>query len=452
MLVEDRLRERFMSSFYKGTFLLIVTAFFGECIEFIINMVMARELGEHGLGLFMTILPTIFLIVLLATFELPTSISKFIAEKDSKYHLSMLQQVLKWTIIFSIFLTTIASIIIPFIPIFYAYHPLLKWLVILLLPIISFTSIARGYFMGKQQMGKIAASNFLKKIIQLGLLVFLFQWFSFDLNTSVLIAFFTIVGSDTVVLLYLLHMFFVQYQRIKKGKNESMNGKVIWKDLLSVSIPTTGLRIFHALTHAIQPFLIKGALVASGITAANATEQYGMLAGIAMTIGFFPAFISHSFMTMLIPTVSKAYVQKDYAKLQRLLQQVMIITAIYGTISVGIFYFYADTLTMTFFHSTQAAIIVQLLWPYFLLHYFTIPMQAYLIGLGLLKDAVFHSVWATSFSYAAIYYLGSLSQLQMSGIAIGMNLGAVILASMHYLTICKKIGVSMWLTPVNKFQ
>lgn len=178
-----------MSSFYKGTFLLIVTAFFGECIEFIINMVMARELGEHGLGLFMTILPTIFLIVLLATFELPTSISKFIAEKDSKYHLSMLQQVLKWTIIFTIFLTTIASIIIPFIPIFYDYHPLLKWLVILLLPIISFTSIARGYFMGKQQMGKIAASNFLKKIIQLGLLVFLFQWFSFDLNTSVLIAF-----------------------------------------------------------------------------------------------------------------------------------------------------------------------------------------------------------------------------------------------------------------------
>ena len=114
-----------MSSFYKGTFLLIITAFFGECIEFIINMIMARELGEHGLGLFMTVLPTIFLIVLLATFELPTSISKFIAEKDSEHHLSMLQQVLKWTIIFTIFLTIIASIIIPFIPIFNSYHPLL---------------------------------------------------------------------------------------------------------------------------------------------------------------------------------------------------------------------------------------------------------------------------------------------------------------------------------------
>ncbi|MFT8319679.1 MAG: polysaccharide biosynthesis protein [Bacillus sp. (in: firmicutes)] len=441
-----------MSSFYKGTFLLIVTAFFGECIEFLINMVMARELGEKGLGLFMTVLPTIFLIVLLASFELPISISKFIAERDAKYHQSMLQQVIKWTIIFTIVLTIIAAIVIPLVPIFQSYHPILRWLVLLLLPIISFTSIARGFFMGKQQMGKIAVSNFLRKIVQLGMLVFLFQWFSFDLNTSVLIAFCTIVGSDIVVFLYLMHMFFIQYQRIKKGTNEELGAKVIWKDLLSVSVPTTGLRIFHALTHAIQPFLIKGALVASGISAANATEQFGMLAGIALTIGFFPSFIAHSFMTMLIPTVSKAYANKNYQKLQKLLQQVVFITIVYGVIAISIFYFYAEPLTFTFFHSSNAAVMVQLLWPYFLLHYFIIPMQAFLIGFGLLKDAVFHTVWSTVISYTAIYYLGSLSQLQMGGIAIGMNLGAVILALLHYMTICKKIGFSVWLNPVNRVQ
>ncbi|GKU84436.1 polysaccharide biosynthesis protein [Niallia sp. NCCP-28] len=438
-----------MKAFYKGTVLLIVTAFFGECMEFLINMVMARELGEKGLGLFMTVLPTIFLIVLLASFELPISISKFIAEKDAKYHQTMLHQVIKWTIIFTIFLTILAAVIIPFVPIFHSYHPMLKWLVLLMLPIISFTSIARGYFMGKQQMGKIAASNFLRKIVQLGMLVFLFQWFSFDLDTSVLIAFCTIVGSDIVVFLYLMHMFFLQYQRLKKEKNSSLSGRVIWKDLLSVSVPTTGLRIFHALTHAIQPFLIKGALVASGITAANATELFGMLAGIALTIGFFPSFIAHSFMTMLIPTVSKEYANKNYRKLQKLLQQIVGITAVYGIIAVSIFYFFAEPITSRFFHSSQAAVIVQLLWPYFLLHYFIIPMQAYLIGFGLLKDAVIHTIWSTAFSYAAIYYLGSLSQLQMGGIAIGMNLGAVILALLHYMTICKKMGFSIWLTPVN---
>ena len=88
-----------MNSFLKGTILLIAAAFIGECVEFFINMVLARELGENGLGMYMSILPTVFLIVLLASFEMPVSISKFVAEKDKRIHQSMLSHVLKWTII-----------------------------------------------------------------------------------------------------------------------------------------------------------------------------------------------------------------------------------------------------------------------------------------------------------------------------------------------------------------
>lgn len=79
---------------------------------------------------------------------------------------------------------------------------------------------------------------------------------------------------------------------------------------MSVSIPTTAMRIFHAFTHAIQPFLIKAALVRAGFSENLATEHFGMLAGVAMTIGFFPAFIAHSLLIMLIPTVSNAYAKK----------------------------------------------------------------------------------------------------------------------------------------------
>lgn len=79
------------------------------------------------------------------------------------------------------------------------------------------------------------------------------------------------------------------------------------QNLISVSVPTTALRVFHALTHAVQPFLIKAALLKAGVPGEVATEHFGMLAGVAMTIGFFPSFIAHSFLIMLIPTVSKEY-------------------------------------------------------------------------------------------------------------------------------------------------
>ncbi|KAB2336048.1 polysaccharide biosynthesis protein [Cytobacillus depressus] len=438
-----------MNKFFKGTLLLAVAAFAGECIEFLVNMVLARELGERGLGLYMSILPTIFLIVLLASFELPISISKFIAEKDKKYHYSMLNHVIKWTIIFTMILVPLTIVIIPFISVFDQYHPYLRWVVIALIPIVSFSSITRGFFMGKQQMGKIAVYNFSRRLFQLLLLVFLYQLFQFDTKTAVLIAFCTFIGSEIIVFFYLLHMFILQFHQVKRAPREKLGGKSVWRSLMAVSIPTTALRVFHALTHAVEPFLIKAALLRAGVSGMVATEHFGMLAGIAMTIGFFPAFIAHSFLIMLIPTVSEAYAEKNNDKLQQILQQVFVITCLYGIPAVTFFYFFAEPITRIFFHSSDAAIYVQMLWPFFLLHYFIIPMQAYLIGLGLMKETFYHFVWSTIVSFSIMFVLGSMHIFQMDGIIMGMNAGAVILFLLHYLTICKKIGVSILLSPVR---
>ncbi|MBU8880477.1 polysaccharide biosynthesis protein [Bacillus sp. FJAT-29790] len=441
-----------MNKFFKGTLLLAAAAFAAECIEFIVNMVLARELGERGLGMYMSILPTIFLIVLIASFELPISISKFIAERDKKYHKSMLNHVIKLTIVFTAIILPLAIFIMPIVPIFDQYHPLLRWVVIAFIPIVSFSSIARGFFMGKQQMGKIATSNFLRKMVQLLLLVTLYQFFQFDTVTAVFIAFCTFVGSEIVVFLYLLHMFIIQYQQVKKEPSEGMSGRMVRKSLMAVSIPTTAMRVFHALSHAVEPFLIKAALLKAGVSGIVATEHFGMLAGVALTIGFFPAFIAHSFLIMLIPTVSETYAERNIEKLQSLLQQVFMITFLYGIPAVVFFYFYAEPLTNIFFHSSDSAVYLQMLWPFFLLHYFIIPMQAFLIGLGLMKEALFHFVWSTVVSFSVMYVLGSMQSFQMDGIIIGMNTGAAVLTLMHYLTICKKIGVNLLLAPVRRFN
>ncbi|MFD6443424.1 multidrug transporter MatE, partial [Peribacillus sp. NPDC060186] len=109
-------------------------------------------------------------------------------------------------------------------------------------------------------------------------------------------------------------------------------------------------------------------------------------------------------------------------------------------------YLFAEPLTSLFFSSTSAAYYLKLLCPYFLFHFFVIPMQAYLIGLGLVKEAFFHTVWSHIVAFVMMYILGSQASLNMGGIILGMNTGAVLLTLMHYLTICKKIGISIWLT------
>ena len=439
-----------MSTFLKGTILLVLVAFIGECIEFLVNMVLAKELGEAGMGLYMTILPSIFLVVILASLELPISISKLVAEREKKYHFTMLQHATKLTVMVTCVLMLVTAIIIPHVPVFQEYHPYVKWLVLVLIPLIAFMSIARGYFMGIQAMGKIAFANFLRKAIQLLLLVFVYQLFDFQLDVAIFIALCTIVASDIVVFGYLAYEYIVRIRQIRRYPKESMNPRDLSKSLLAISLPTTGMRIFHAISHAVQPFLIKAALIKAGIPAAIANEHFGLLAGVALTIGFFPAFIAHSLLIVLIPTVSEAYAKKDYVRLQTLLQKVMKFTFLYGVPAVVLFYFFGEPLTHLFFESTAATLYLQLLWPYFLFHFFVIPMQAYLIGLGLVKDALYHNIWATVVSFILMFILGSIQQLNMEGIIIGMNMGAVLLTLMHYLTICKKIGLSIFLKDLVK--
>jgi stage V sporulation protein B len=432
-----------MKTFIRATLVLAVAAFVGECMEFVINMVLAKELGEKGLGLYMSILPTIFLVVVLASLELPISISKLVAEKDEVYHRSILSQVTKFAILFTTFFLALALVVLPLVSVFDQYHPIVRWLVMILIPIVSFSSIARGFFMGTHAMGKIAVSNFLRRTLQLLVLVFVFQWFDFTTETAIVLALCAIVASEIGVFGYLIIEYFIKLRYLNGKPGSYLNKKLVRDSLLSVSVPTTGLRIFHAITHAVQPFLIKAALLKAGLSADMATEQFGLLAGVAMSIGFFPAFIAHSLLIVLIPTVSKAYSQKDYDLLQSLLRRVMQFTFMYGVPAVLIFYFFSEPLTSLFLNSSEATFYLQMLWPYFLFHFFVIPMQAILIGLGLVKDAFYHQLWVSFITFSLMFVLGSLQSLQMDGIIIGMNTGAVLLMLLHYLSICKKIGVSI---------
>src|SRR5688500_17109220 len=142
-----------MKSFYKGTLILIVAAFFGECIEFLVNMLLARELHEEGMGLYMSILPIFFLIYVIASLELHISISKFVAENKQAMHYNLIIHALKMAVVVVLVMCVVMPFILSFSSIMDKYHPYIKWLLITLIPIVAFSSIARGYFMGVQQMG-----------------------------------------------------------------------------------------------------------------------------------------------------------------------------------------------------------------------------------------------------------------------------------------------------------
>ncbi|HZG73757.1 MAG TPA: oligosaccharide flippase family protein [Chondromyces sp.] len=432
-----------MNSFLKGTVLLVSVAFAGECLELLTNVILTRELGEHGMGRYMSILPSIFLVVILASFELPISLSKLIAEKEKEYHKGILSYTIKiaWTA--TAILIAMVGLAFLLIPAFQEIEPVIRLMIILLIPIISFSSVARGYFMGIQKMRKIAIANFLRKVAQLGLLVLFFRLYNFDGETALLTAICTLIASEFIVFIYLFHSYYFGVRQLKRAPAVLMKEKEMRKRLLGVSLPTTGMRIFHAVSNAVEPMIIKAALVAGGLSATAATEQFGTLTGVAFTIGFFPAFIAHSLLIMLIPTVAERFSRQDISGLVGLLKKVIGFTFLYGVpIIVGL-YVWAEELAGLFVPSIYAAYFVKLCAPYFLFHYLSLPLQAFMIGLGLVKDAFIHLVLSTMMQFALIYYLGATHDWQMAGVIIGMNAGALLLLLLHLVTVVKKLDLTI---------
>ncbi len=434
-----------MNTFLKGTFILAGAAFAGELIEFLVNMVLARELGREGMGMYMTVLPIIFLIATVANLELPISISKFLAEHHRKEHQHMMKHATIFATAVSLGIFFITLAVLAAFPFFSHYHPYLKWVVLCFIPVVSFSAVLRGYFTGKNNMTTIAVSNFIRKAFQLTILFVVFQMFAFtDVKMSLFIAICTLIGTEAVILLYFFITYVTQLSVLSKGHRPLLSPSEIRKKLLGVSLPTTGLRLFNAVCNAIQPFLIKHALVLSGMTLTGATQHFGMLTGVAMSIGFFPAFFAHSLLVALIPAVSEAHAKNQEEQLQRLLTQSMQMTFLYGIPSIVAMYFFAEPLTNLFFHSTEAVYYLKALWPYFLFHFFAVPLQAYLIGLGYVKDAFYHTIWSHIVSFSLMFFLGSQTNIGMQGIIIGMNCGVVVLTVLHYVTICKVINVSFF--------
>ena len=71
------------NKFIKSTIFLIMGGAITKVMALFIKIILTRNIGDKGIGLYMLIMPTFNLFITLATLSLPTSISKVVAEGRS---------------------------------------------------------------------------------------------------------------------------------------------------------------------------------------------------------------------------------------------------------------------------------------------------------------------------------------------------------------------------------
>lgn len=460
-----------MSKFLKGTMILLVAGLITRILGFINRIVLARFIGEEGVGLYMMAFPTFILVVTITQIGLPVAISKRVAEAEAQGDFNKIKKILVVSLATTISLSLIFTPALFFLApqlsqiLFTDERTLLPLLAITpIIPIVAVSAVLRGYFQGRQNMKPGAISQVVEQLVRITLIAVLTKTFlPYGIEYAAAAAMVSAVIGELASLLYLLTTFKLRKRfRLRRHFFQYMgSGKTTLKELMSIALPTTGSRMIGSISWFFEPIVVAHSLALAGVAASLATKQYGALTGFALPLLMLPSFVMNSLSTSLVPAISEAHSKKDYRMIEHRLQQSMRFSFLTGGLSIVILYVLAEPLMVVMYGSKSGTEFILLMAPFFLFYYFQAPLQATLQALDLARAAMINSLIGNIAKLAVIFLLASQSSFGIIGAALGITMGFVLTTSLHFATIIKAvsftfhireyvkalilIGVSVWL-------
>ncbi|MFD1736066.1 stage V sporulation protein B [Bacillus salitolerans] len=441
-------------TFLQGTLILILAGLITRVLGFVNRIVVARIMGEEGVGLYMMAVPTLLLTITLTQLGLPIAISKLVAEAealgDRKRIKKILVVSLATTGILSIIFTSGMIILAPILSETLltdarTYYPLIA--ISPIVPIVALSSVLRGYFQGRQNMRPAAYSQVIEQIVRISLVALLTSAFlPYGVEFAAAGAMISVVIGELVSLLYMIMMFRMK-KRVQVRKNffqSVSHGKETFKSLMSIALPTTGSRLIGSLAYFFEPIVVAQSLAIAGVTTALATKQYGELTGYALPLLFLPSFITYSLSVSLVPAISEAAAQKKTLLIEHRLQQALRLSFVSGGLAVVVLYVFAEPIMQLMYGSATGAIFVKVMAPFFVFYYFQGPLQAALQALDLAKAAMVNSLIGAIVKIGVIFALATRPELGIMGAALGIVVGIMLVTLLHFSTVIKVISYSIY--------
>ncbi|MGD6853758.1 stage V sporulation protein B [Bacillus infantis] len=444
-----------MSKFLKGTIILLAAGLVTRVLGFINRIVIARFIGEEGVGLYMMAFPTLILVITITQLGLPVAISKNVAEAEARGDTAKIKKILAVSLAVTISLSAI------FTPALFLLAPILSETLFTdprthlpllaiapIVPIVAVSSVIRGYFQGRQQMKPAAYSQVLEQIVRIGLIALLTKAFlPYGIEYAAAAAMFASVIGELVSLVYLVAAFKLK-KRFRLRKNffgYVQSGKSTFSDLMKIALPTTGSRMIGSIAWFFEPIVVSHSLALAGVAAIAATKQYGALTGFAMPLLLLPSFVTHSLSTSLVPAISEANSRKDMKLIEHRLQQALRFSFITGGMAVVLLYVLASPLMEVMYGSSSGDQFIKLMAPFFLFYYYQGPLQATLQALNLARAAMINSLIGSIVKIAVIFLLASQPAFGINGVALGILVGFVLVTMLHFATVLKTISFTFYI-------
>ncbi len=451
-----------MKSFIRGTAVLMVAIFLSKLLGFVFRIQFMRIAGEEAVGIYMTAYPAFIFFLSLVQLGVPIAIAKVIAELDVKGEKEKIASVMKTAYLLT-FLTAIAFIpaSILFIP--YLAENLLGnaasagalYAGVAIVPIAAIGGLIRGYFQGIARMEETAWSQIIEQTLRIALITWLLPIvFSAESNAmNAAYAMGITFLAELASVLYLIYKYLGQ-KRKRKTKNDVKKLYPL-EPILTISLPSSGSKLFGTFTWFLEPIIFLRALAMSGITAVAATSLYGVISGVLIPLLLFPSFIPYALSVVLVPAVSGAAASSNQKKLRNRIHLALRLSAITGTFAATVFFIHGEALAEKLFQVTEGAQYMTILAPVFFFYYIQSPLYSILQATGEAKAGMMNSVYGGIAKLGVMFILASQPGLQETGAVLAIGFGVLVTSFLHIATLRKNkataTGFSMFALPYFSF-
>ena len=376
------------NQFVISTIILIIGGLITKILSMVIKIVMTRSVGTEGIGLYMLVNPTFMLFIAICTLGMPTAISKLVSE-DKRSSKKLIFSATFIAIIVNILIMLLVLLSARFIANNLLHEPRSYYSLLaigLVLPFISISGILRGYFFGKQRMFPHVLSNVLEDVTRLiSIILFTPMFLLKGLEFAVA---FLILSNIISELTSIIILFFFLPKKFKLSKKDITPNISDVKDILGISLPTTGSRLIGTIGMFFEPIILTYFLIKLGYSNQYILNEYGILNGYVMPLILLPSFFTGAISQALLPIVSKGYANKNFKYVKTKIKQAIFFSLLIGIPATIIFVLVPQIPLKLIFATDQGIKYIKILAPICLLHYIQAPLTSSLQAIGKSKEAM----------------------------------------------------------------
>ena len=423
------------SNFFKITLMLIVGGFITKVLGMVIKIVMTRYVGAEGIGIYMLIMPTFSLLIAISQLGFPVAISKLVAE--NRYNNKNL-------VLGVIPISLILNAVIMFLLIFFSkyistyllheertYYGLLA--IAFVLPFVSISSILRGYFFGKTYMFPHVFSNVLEDVIRL-ILIVIFVPILMKKSLEYTVAFLFLISIFSELSSIIIFLLYLPKNTVIKKSDFIIKSKNL-KNIMSISLPTTGSRLIGNIGYFLEPIILTYVL-SKFYTNQFIVTEYGIINGYVMPLLLLPSFFTMAISQALIPVISNAWPKRDMKTIRRKIKQAIIYSLIIGIPVTILFMIIPEVPLKLLYNTTDGIMYIKILAPICLMHYIQAPLTASLQAMDMAGCAMRGTLIGMIIRTISLFVLSYL-RIGLWGLVVATSLNIVIV-TLHQMKHVKK--------------